>query len=76
MKHITQRNRKITRDDFVELERRLGGPVSAARVAGVTYVTWYRCREGLQELSPSRQKLIELMLHSTRRPLQSDSDLH
>lgn len=67
-KSITSRN-MITREDFIELERRLGGPVAAAESAGVKYPTWYRYREGLLSLTPSKQKLIAMMLQTSRLPL-------
>jgi len=68
VKAITQRNNNFSKEDFVEIERRLGGPVNAARSAGVSYPTWYRWREGRISLSESRKKLLLLLLHTTRMP--------
>lgn len=67
---ITPPNNIFTKEDFRELEARLGGPVCAARAAGVSYPTWYRWREGKMPLVPSRAKLIELLLRTSRRPFQ------
>jgi len=70
VKPITQRNNKLSKKDLVELERRLGGPVNAARSAGVAYATWYRWREGQLEPSRRSQKTLLLLLQTTRMPFR------
>ena len=68
MKPITRRNTQFSASDFRELERRLGGPVAAARCAGVSYPTWYRRREGKLQMTPEAIRLMELLLRTIRMP--------
>ena len=44
------------------LEKFLGGPVAAAKAAGVQYVTWYRWRNGLRGITPQTSRMLDMML--------------
>ena len=68
-KSVAPRN-AITRDDFLSLEKIHGGPSETARVAGVHRSTWWRWREGRLDLRPRDQKLIAMMLQTSRKAFQ------
>lgn len=69
---IAPRN-MISREDFLELERRCGGPIGAAERAGVDYTTWWRWREGRIALKISTQKHLAMMLQTCRLPFQQSA---
>jgi hypothetical protein len=50
------------REKMIEIEQRLGGPVAAARAAGVRYPTWYRWRVGTLQPSTRTMNLVDLLL--------------
>jgi len=70
MKSITRRNEKFGKPEFLELQRRFGGPYELSRALGVAYATLYRWREGQLRVTRSRELALWRLYHSTRSPFQ------
>jgi len=68
LKYVAKGN-AISKEDFTEIEKRVGGPSEAARIAGLNRVTWWKLKEGKRRLTPHMQKHITMMLQTIRMPL-------